>query len=411
MKAPSATPLHIVESYFDVKLDRSALKSFDEIPYERWVDFAKYYLAFMEDRFAEQFLGPEEGDGDPLSLYFEPRMAHEWAKSVERIYAPTPLLGVVPDSGREGIAREDVSRMLDPLKKHLLLADSVYVRDSFYYCFDMVADSIDTERWGDDPNDARLVTESVGRLKRWLPILIELRELIESRAIVFMPYYLTPSFPFEANAPALGAALAQVRTRPGHKQDPQINENEVIGAWLNGQLLGLNPVFPNRPMFDLAADLYFSGDQGPDELTVDLMSIDILPFGRDRDLGLKDLLSLRKNEETFLEVRSAVLACQSFLEEEVGHGAKPAGLSAACRDLLRERLDSRERKSFLKFVSDHPIAGTGIAVSVAVGATFLPLAPAVGAAAAALASPELALRARRRLDPKRRAIGRLQALL
>jgi hypothetical protein len=407
----SATPLHIFESYFDVELDRSALKHFNDVPYERWVDFAKHYLAFMEDQFAAQFFDTTADDEDQLRLYFEPRMAHDWAAAVEQLYAPTPLLGVRPDPGRDEITREDVSRLLNPLKKHLLLADSIYIRDSFYYCFDMVADSVDREQWPDDPNAKRLVEESVQRLKRWLPILIELRQLIESRAIVFTPYYLTPSFPFEANAPALQAALRQVRARPGRSINPRVNENEVIGAWLNGQLLGLNPVFPNRAMFDMATDLYFSGDESPNELTVDLMSIDILPFGRDKDLGLKELLSLRKNEHTFQEVRGAVMACREFLEAEVGSAATPAGLSASCRDVLRERLADCERRSVLRFVADHPIAGVGIGVSVAVGATLLPLAPVMGAAAAALASPELALRARRKLDPKRRAIGRLQALL
>jgi hypothetical protein len=256
-----------------------------------------------------------------------------------------------------------------------------------------------------------------------------------------MPYYLTPSFPYEVNAPALKPALEQLRIRPRpaekrseppvagnldlpslsapikfprlakeiRRVDPRVNENEVLAAWLNGQLLGLDPVFPNRPMFDLAADLYFRTDEGPSELTTDLMSIDILPFGRDRDMGLNDLLSLRKNEGTFEEVRNAVVACKEFLETEFDFESTQGGMSVACRGFLRERLDDCERRSVLRFVEDHPVAG--VAVSVAVGAALIPVAPAISVFAGALATPQLALWARRRLDPKRRAIGRLQALL
>ena len=83
------------------------------------------------------------------------------------------------------------------------MADSVYLRDSFYYCFDWIGESAERTRWRDDPIQVRNVEQYVRRLKRWLPILVELRELIESRAIVFMPYDMTPSFPYSSGSPHL----------------------------------------------------------------------------------------------------------------------------------------------------------------------------------------------------------------
>ena len=420
-----ATPVDIVETYFDVELKRSSLKRFNEVSDQQWVDFAKFYLGVMKAQFAAQFLSEPEGGESRLRLFFEPRMAREWATAVERMHAPTPLLGLNPDPGSEReINRKAVSQMLAPLKKHLLLADSAYIRDSFYNCFDTVAESLDRERWRDDPNEANLVRESVRKLKGWLPILIELRDLIDAKALVFMPYFSTPSFPFSGDSPALRDAMRQIRVqprtveaappdlshvdfehffeapkleeRPQGDPTPRVDTNEVLGAWLNARLLGLDPVFPNRAMFDWAADLYFEEDGGRD-LTSDLISIDILPFGRTQELGLDQLISLRKNEEVFAQVRETVASCKEFLEEDIGVGSSREGISKATRAFLDERLDNFERNSVLRFIEDRPVAG--IVVSIAVGAALIPAAPAISVVAGAVLTPQLALLARRRFDP------------
>lgn len=431
-----ATPLHIVESYFDVQLERSALRRFDRVSDETWIAFAKHYLREMDAHFPAQFLSAPDDDQAQLRLFFEPRMAHAWDAAVRRLHAPTPLLGLSSDPGRASdIGRDDVSRMLTPLKKHLLVASSVYVRDSFYYCFDWVADSADETRWRQDPNTLNLVQESIRKLKAWLPILIELRALIESRALVFMPYYMTPSFPYGGDAPALKAAMQRISIRPGtgagapRPATPRIDfgawrdpppvvsqpsreyfsETEVLGAWLNSKLLGLDPVLPNRAMFDWAADLYLDEDGGAVDLTSDLISMDILPFGRAEGISLEKLLELRNNEQVFEEVRSAVVSCKQFIEDELGPGSSRAGVSTASREFLRERLAQTERRSLLRFVDDNPVAG--VAVSVAIGAALVPVAPLISVLGGALLTPQLWLLAQRRRDPRRRAIGHLQALL
>jgi hypothetical protein len=441
-----ATPVRIVESYFDLELDRSALKKLDETTDDEWIDFAHHYRRVMKENFAEQFLDVPEGDETPLRLYFEPRMAKAWDAAVRTLHSRTPLLGVSPQPrSPNGVTRDDVSRMLAPLKKHLLIADSVYVRDNFYYCFDCVADSIAKASWRADPNRTATVQESVRDLKEWLPILVELRDLIESRALVFMPYYLTPSFPYDANAPALRPAMKRLRTRgwaepeadePAARldmtllRDPErfaraaaaaaaaaatgprreyFNEDVVLGAWLNARLLHLDPVFPNRAMFDWAANLYFEEDPGPSEMTSDLISLDILPFGGAEGIGLDDLSKLRENEEVFHHIRLVLLACKDFIETNLGPGSSREGVNAACRSFLETNLDEYERRSILKFIDETPAAG--MAVSIAIGAALIPVAPAISLIAGAVLTPQLARAFQRWRDPKRKAVGRLQALL
>jgi hypothetical protein len=41
-----------------------------------------------------------------------------------------------------------------------------------------------------------------------------------------------------------------------------IPDDDVIGAWLNAKLLGVDPVFPNKSIFSLASSLYFEGEEG-----------------------------------------------------------------------------------------------------------------------------------------------------
>jgi len=422
-----------------MEVEHSALAGFDEIADDQWVDFAKHYLSVMKDQFSPQFLAARAED-TRVKLYFEPRMSHDWQTAVEARFSPTPLLGVSPDPGDRQVTREQVSQMLAPLKKHLLLAHSVYFRDSFYYCFDAVADSVDRGDWDDNPNTRNLVQDSIRKLRGWLPILVELRELIESEALVFMPYYLTPSFPFfQPDTPALREANDRIRLRPGalperpreppgrvdfdgwadppdldpsqrSGYEPSFRHNDVIAAWLNSRLLGLDAVLPDRAMFDFASHLYFAED-GPDEADVlsDPISLEILPFGLAEEISLDDLVFLRRNEEAFECVRGAVSECKEVLEADVKPDASQKVVTAACRDVLGETLAQLERRSVLRFIEDRPVAGIGF--SLAVGAATIPVAPAIGLAAGALLTPQLALLARRRFDPKRRAIGRLQALL
>jgi hypothetical protein len=95
-----------------------------------------------------------------------------------------------------------------------------FLRDNFYYCFDIVADSVDPASWHSDPNVRQQFERSIGAIKKWLPILIELKNFIEAGVLVFMPYYITPSFPYGGNAPKTRAAYERLRLTPDTKAAP-----------------------------------------------------------------------------------------------------------------------------------------------------------------------------------------------
>jgi len=404
------TPINLLESYFDLNLNTASLKKFDEVSEDRWIDFAKFYRDRMSSDFPEHFLEPDGRSGTTLRLYFEPRMRDEWEKSVRTVYGQTPLLGVSPHPPAQNtITRDEASHMLAPLKKHLLLADSLYIRDSFYYCFDAVADSVDATRWRNDPNLADLVRRSIASLKNWLPILIHLRDFIESRAIVFMPYYITPSFPYGGNAPQIKKYFEKLRIRSNGRTGEYFDEDTAVAAWLNARIMNLDPVFPNRTISDWAANLYF--DEGPEvnDVTSDLISLDILPFGEPEGIGLDELWKMRKNDEVFHEIQRVAAACKQYIETNLGPGTTRQGVTATCKTFLQDELARYEGKSILKFIDERPAAGIG--VSLAIGAALLPVTPVVGLIVGALATPQLALIVQRRFDSKRRAFGHLQALL
>jgi hypothetical protein len=404
-----ATPINLIESYFDLNLNTRSLKKFDQVSEDQWIDFAKFYLDRMSLDFPRQFLGPTDGS-DTVRLYFEPRMRDEWEQSVSAIYGSTPLLGLSPHPPAQNtITRDEASRMLTPLKKHLLLADSLYIRDSFYYCFDGVADSVDAMRWRSNPTLVDLVRRSIVSLKNWLPILIHLRDFIESKALVFMPYYITPSFPYGGNAPRIKKYFEKLRMRSDARKQEYFDEDTVVAAWLNARIMNLDPVFPNRAMSDWAANLYFDEGSDTNDLTSDLISVDILPFGRHEGIGLDDLWKMRKNEEVFQEIQRVVAACKQYIETNLGPGTTQEGVTATCKTFLQDQLAQYEKKSILKFIDEQPIAGIG--VSLAIGAALLPVTPVVGLIVGALATPQLALLVQRRFDSKRRAFGHLQTLL
>jgi hypothetical protein len=361
-------------------------------------------------------------------------------------YRPTPLLGISPrPPSQVTITRDEVSNMLDPLKKHLLIADSVYFRDSFYYCFDAVADSVKRDTWRDDPNVANLVRDSIRSLKDWLPILIELRDFIESGALVFMPYYLTPSFPYNETAPAIKEHYKRLCIRPdpnvAHLQHPTIDfnkmrealrnpppltpslkerpeyfsESEAMTAWLNGRILGLDPVFPTRKMSDWAARLYFNDGPETADLSSDLFTIQLLPFGETKGLSLDQLWKMRKTEEVFTAVQRIVAECKEYIRKEVGTQSTKKAVSDACETFLRDHLEKFEKTSvlkFLKFADEKP--AVGIVLSMAIGAALLPASPVIAAIATVITpfvTPAVARAVQNRFSPTRQAYGHLQALL
>ncbi|HBH81805.1 MAG TPA: hypothetical protein DDY39_18420, partial [Nitrospira sp.] len=341
----SPNPIDILEKYFHAELKPDTLSGFDGVDPEQWIDFSKHYLAVMKSDFAGAYLDTQAASAHAVRLYFEPSFDHDWADRLAECFTETPLLGYrafLPKDPR--ISREQVSAFLNPLKKHLLLADSVFVRDNFYWGFDFVAETVSRDRWRDDPNVVSLVKTSIARIRAYLPILAELRDLIQSKALVFMPYYITPTFPY-ANVPStLKSHIERLRiVDPSGEiwKDgiPEHDFNKVFVPWLNARLLGLDPVYLTDAMARIGGTLSFDGDAATSPPS-DLLSVNILPFGGAGEIDLDTLWEMRRNESVFAHVRLLTAQCKKQLEDNLGQGSTPKAATALSRQFLQDHLAS-----------------------------------------------------------------------
>ena len=432
----SPTPISLTEAYFDNELRRSSLGYFDEVTDDNWIEFAKYYRSNMAKSFVPQFLDVPDETEKQVRLYFEPRLASHWDSGVQGSFAPTPLLGLSPYPKAAVQDREQVSIMLAPLKKHLLFAHSVFLRDNFYYCFDHVAETVEKATWRSDPNVKGEVDQSILAIKNWLPILVELKEFIEAGILVFMPYYITPSFPYGGTAPNLREAFEQLRLKPDPKSTPNevtldlgawdkppvlpkvphpyknpVSEDDVIAAWLNARLMGLDVVFPDRDSFDFGSRLYVEDASNTPEVVTDLMSIENLPFGNEpKKMSLDDLWKIRKNEPVFNSLRDVVADCKAYLENNLAPGSTKEAASALCRTYLSDHLLTLKGEKALR-VLEGPKASLATSVVVGIAVTAVTANPAVGITVGATANPSFIRLLQNRLNRKRRAVSQLQSLL
>ncbi|GEN29652.1 hypothetical protein HVA01_32980 [Halovibrio variabilis] len=406
-------PIDIIEKYFNIELRTESLEEFDGIDSEQWIDFSKTYLKVMESGFASAYLDEQVSPAHKVRIYFEPTLKHDWAKKLEERFAETPLLGYrafLPKDPR--ITRAVVSEFLNPLKKHLLLADSVFIPDNFYRSFDMVADSVSRDSWRNNPNTVRLVKDSIARIRAYLPILAELRDFIRCNALVFMPYYITPTFPY-ANVPRkLKDRIDRLRVI-----DPtgeiwgsgfSTNEfNKVLVPWLNARLLGLDPVFLTDTMARVAGTLCFDDDAISSPAS-DLLSVRILPFGGASEIDLDMLWSMRSNESVFSHVRRLTAQCKEHLEDNLGPGSTQRATEALSRQFLQDHLASLRTERVIS-LANKPCVGLTWRIGLAV--TTVGTSEIISAAASSFLDTSIGKAVLSRLSPERRAISYLNAAL
>jgi len=406
-------PIDIIETYFGAELKPDTLSEFDGVDPERWVDFSKHYLAVMESGFAGAYLDAQAAPTHAVRLYFEPSFDRDWARALEERFAETPLLGYrafLPKDHR--ITREQVSAFLNPLKKHLLLADSVFIKDNFYHGFDMVADSVSRDRWRADPNVVSLVEMSIARIRAYLPILAELRDLIRSNALVFMPYYITPTFPYANVPPRLKAHVERLRivdaSREIWKNGISGHEfDKVLVPWLNARLLGLDPVYLTDTMARIGGTLSFEGD-APAPAPNDLLSVSILPFGGPGEIDLDTLWKMRRNESVFAHVRLLTAQCKKHLEDNLGQGATPKAANALSKQFLLDHLASLPTQKVISFAEKPSVS---LVWRTALAVATLGTSEIVGPLASAVLDSSVGKAALSRLSPERRAIAYLNAAL
>jgi len=409
----SPNPIDILEKYFDVELRPHSLSRFDSVDAEQWIDFSKHYLAVMRNGFADAYLDAQAGSAHAVRLYFEPSFSHDWAEAIAQRFAETPLLGYrafLPKDPR--ITREQVSSFLDPLKNNLLLADSVFVRDNFYHGFDMVADSVSLKGWRDHPKTENLVNMSIARIRAYLPILAELHDLVQAGVLVFVPYFVTPTFPY-ANIPRkLRDHIDRIRVVDSSRDVwerpiPQHQFNKVLVPWLNARLLGLDPVYLTEAMARIGATLTFDGDEAA-YAPSDLLSVSILPFGAPSEIDLDTLWNMRCNEPVFAHVRSLAAKCKLHLEENLGEGSTPLAAKALTREFLQDHLDSLRGQKVISFAEKSSVSliwRTTLAIAT------LSTSEIVSVVASIVLDSSVGKAAMSRLSPERRAIAYLNSSL
>jgi hypothetical protein len=429
------TPISVLESYFDNKLTVKDMSFWKKVPDDTWVDFAKTYLAQMEEGFTAQAMA-DRIEGQKIRLYFDHRFGEDYDRAIAGRYTKTPLLGVsqYPPDGIDYLG-EGLVQALAPLGKHLLVADELYLTDSFYRCFDFVADSYDRNRWRENPNVESGVRLSIGGIQRWLPILAGLRDLITSGAINFFPYYVIPSFtegyrgtdlmsqlrarldiPWDPQIKPIGEGgrlnfshfFDQPPKVPHIADEPRLDCEAAVEAWINARLLGLDPVFANERTWRWASGIKFH-EEAKTQVTTDLMSIDILPLGEKKGLSVKDIVSMRKGEESFQHIRDTLIGCKDYIRTNVSETASSEFVTKTCREYIRDTLDPQERFKTIKFLDNNLFAGT--ALSVAIGALFVTANPFVGLLVPAALTPKAFLAIKGAFDPRVRASIRLEALL
>lgn len=410
------TPIKIIENFFNMSLRKNTLEKFSRVSQDKWISFAKYYLSEMKDNFKDHHLVFSETE-KRLRIYFEPVLYEEYGSVIQKKYSSTPLLGLnpVPANNSAPLTSRHISTLLNPLKKHLLIADSIYLRDNFYYCFDAVADSVDKGNWRRYSNIESLVNRSINSIKSWLPILVEIRELIETKAIIFMPYYLTPSFPFNSRAPHLAEYWDKIIYRnPLDEEDFDYRmkywkiKDDCKLTWLNSRLLNLTPVYPNKQMFKYASGIQFIDELTPISLTSDLTSLSVLPFGNQKDISLKELIKIRKNEEIFSEVGKTVIELKEMIEKENLVNSTQKAINFALKGYLKDRLSSFEKGSIIEFIN-HP--ATGIAFSFSVGVMMISADPLIGLLSGLGTSVTPSLLKKILESKEQKALGHIQMLL
>jgi len=431
------TPISVLEAYFDQRLSLEDMTFWKEVSADTWVDFAKTYRAQMKAGFTPEAMAARIKEGK-VRLYFDFYFDEDYEREIVRRHSTrTPLLGHSPyPVDNIDYAGAGLAHALAPLRKHLLVADEIYLSDNFYRCFDFVADSYDQSRWRNDPNIKSGVYHSIAAILRWLPILAGLRDLITSGAIIFLPYYIVPSFPYKSGSPLIARQIARlvIPRDPGIKsieesegfdlssswEEPptvpagppreysRLNCETAVNAWINAQLLGLDPVFADQKTWKWASGIKFR-EETKVQLTTDLMSIDILPLGYKNGLSVQDIVSMRKGERVFKHVRDTLIGCKDYLRENVSETASLEFVSKTCREYIRDHLDPYERLKAIKFLDNNLWSGT--ALSVAIGAAFMAANPWVGLLVPAALTPKAFLAAEAKLNPRVQAAVRLESLL
>jgi hypothetical protein len=88
------TPISVLEEYFEVRLTQT-MAFWKEVAVDRWVDFAKYYLARMKAGFTPESMAARMEDRR-IRFYFDRSFGAAYDREITRSYTRTPLLSHSP---------------------------------------------------------------------------------------------------------------------------------------------------------------------------------------------------------------------------------------------------------------------------------------------------------------------------
>jgi len=132
-----------------------------------------------------------------------------------------------------------------------------------------------------------------------------------------------------------------------------------------------------------------------------------LPLGDRESLSVEDLVSMRKNDRVFNEVKRVVAGCKEYVET-LPIDTTQRQLTRECKEYFNDELQGGGLLSKVRILEE---TGPSILFRIAVGVAFLNAAPIVGLLAGAVLTPKVVRDLEAFFDPRRKAIARVQALL
>jgi hypothetical protein len=433
------TPVSVLETYFERQLLPKNLTSWSKISDDEWFDFSKTYLVQMKSGLSIEALEKHARE-NKTRLYFDHMYNSDYGDAVRRRYASTPLLGQQPYPRDDAdYAADGLNRALAPLRKHLLIADELYIPDNFFRCFDFVADVAGRNWRNEHPNIQDSVRRGIAGIRGWLPILASLRDLVSSNAVIFMPYYLAPSFPYVGGEPTpfMAEQIRHLRIppEPGLKRagsatfdlskigeeveaprsdTRSLDTTQAVYAWINARLMGLDPVYADKNTWKWASKIRLKGESRLPQ-TTEIMSIDILPLGERKTLTAAEIVSMRKNEEIFRLVRETLSGCKDYIRSNVAEDASREFLTKICRTYVGDHLKPNIAGKIVRFIDNNYVASTAIALAVGTGMLLVhpptALATAATVVGPATATPKAAGWALRFADKNLKAAAWIDSFL
>ena len=400
--------IQFIEAYFGSKLTpRSAAKISAKTSTREWVKFCRDYWINSEVDMRPAF-NPKPS-ADEVRLYVEPRLKRSFDKTVSNKFGPSPLIGnshyrITSDTP----SAEEVAAMLNPLKKHLLTSDQIFLPDGLLSVLDFVGE--DAKKYDvDRVLDHDVVPRTEQAIKKWLFVLAHLRPLLKDGSIVFFPYHQMPAFYAGANSEEFKHLKSELIFTSDEPVLVSSKEDEIFSSIFTARLFDLDAVLPDKHCFEYASHWGFVGEKKGSTRSVgqgiELGFDGLMP---EDSVSVKDLVAIRKNEEVFSIVKTLSVDCKRYIEKNIPKTASPDVITRLSKAYIEDSLAEHGKSSVLKSVGDNTTKSTATSIIVAV--CTLPLDFGAALIASLATNPTLLREAEKAADKTHKAHSRLLRL-